>query len=118
MKELRYTARAFGQYKARSKVAIVGSALVQPDSPTYGMAKAMGRKLARNGCVVITGGDGHHAGGECGLILSTCACKDTSAACRDIIRACCRWALPRTCCEREGPAPVTSYDRDSRSPFN
>lgn len=56
LKELRYTAKVFGQYRDVRKVTIFGSARVTPDSVSYRMAKSMAQALAESGYMVITGG--------------------------------------------------------------
>lgn len=56
LKELRYTAKVFGQYRDVKKVTIFGSARVEDDTPTYQLAKALGHKLSQTGYMVITGG--------------------------------------------------------------
>ena len=56
LKELRYTAKVFGQYRDVRKVTIFGSARVTPDCVSYGMAKSLARALAQSGYMVITGG--------------------------------------------------------------
>lgn len=56
LKELRYTAKVFGEYRDVRKVTIFGSARVLPDSVGYRMAKSLARALARSGYMVITGG--------------------------------------------------------------
>ena len=56
LKELRYTAKVFGQYRDVRKVTIFGSARTTPDSACYQMAKSLARALALSGYMVITGG--------------------------------------------------------------
>ena len=56
LKELRYTAKVFGQYRDVKKVTIFGSARVTPDSATYQLAESLGRSLSQAGYMVITGG--------------------------------------------------------------
>jgi hypothetical protein len=56
LKELRYTAKVFGQYRGVRKVTIFGSARVTPDSVTYELAKSLGLRLCQAGYMVITGG--------------------------------------------------------------
>lgn len=56
MKEMRFTAKVFGPYRQVRKVTVFGSARVRPEAPLYQMAKALGRKLAEAGFMVITGG--------------------------------------------------------------
>ena len=58
LKELRFTSRVFGRYRDARKVTIFGSARVDPEAPTYGLASQLGRKLAEAGYMVITGGGG------------------------------------------------------------
>ena len=56
LKELRYTAKLFGQYRNVRKVTIFGSARVAPECVSYQMAKSLARSLAECGYMVITGG--------------------------------------------------------------
>ncbi len=56
MKEMRFTAKAFGPYADVRKVTVFGSARVPPGAPVYEMAKEFGRRLAEEGYMVITGG--------------------------------------------------------------
>lgn len=56
MKEMRFTAKVFGPYRSVRKVTVFGSARIVPDAPLYAMAQDLGRKLARAGFMVITGG--------------------------------------------------------------
>ena len=56
IKELRYTAKVFGQYRDVKKVTILGSSRVAPDSLNYQMAKSLACVLAQCGYMVITGG--------------------------------------------------------------
>lgn len=56
LKEMRFTSKAFGPYKAVRKITVFGSARTKPDEPVYEMARSLGRKLAEAGHMVITGG--------------------------------------------------------------
>lgn len=56
LKEMRYTAKIFGNYKQFKKVTVFGSARTRPDVKAYEMAQQMGKKLAQAGYMVITGG--------------------------------------------------------------
>ena len=56
LKEMRFTAKVFGPYRAVRKVTVFGSARTAPDEPVYDMAREFGRKLAESGYMVITGG--------------------------------------------------------------
>ena len=59
LKEMRFTAKAFGPYRGRRKVTVFGSARTRPDHPVYRMAREFGERLAQAGFMVITGaGDG------------------------------------------------------------
>lgn len=55
-KELRYALKVFKPYRAVPKAAVFGSARTAPGHPNYKMAAAFGRKLARKGWMIITGG--------------------------------------------------------------
>src|SRR5512145_651654 len=56
LKEMRFTSKVFGPYRNVRKVTVFGSARTSPDEPVYEMAREFGRKLARSGYMVITGG--------------------------------------------------------------
>jgi uncharacterized protein (TIGR00730 family) len=58
LKEMRFTSKVFGPYRARRKVTVFGSARTRPNEPIYDMARSFGRKLAEAGYMVITGGGG------------------------------------------------------------
>jgi uncharacterized protein (TIGR00730 family) len=56
LKEMRYTAKVFSQYKRVKKVTVFGSARTRPEEMAYAMARRLGEKLAGSGYMVITGG--------------------------------------------------------------
>jgi uncharacterized protein (TIGR00730 family) len=56
LKEMRFTAKIFGPYRHIRKVSVFGSARTAPDTPTYRMARDLGRQLAERDYMVITGG--------------------------------------------------------------
>ena len=56
LKEMRFTAKAFGPYIHVKKVTVFGSARTRPDETTYKMARLLGQKLSKSGYMVITGG--------------------------------------------------------------
>lgn len=56
LKEMRYTSKVFAPYRAVRKVTVFGSARTRPDEPIYHMARRLGELLAKEGCMVITGG--------------------------------------------------------------
>ncbi len=56
LKEMRFTAKVFGPYRHVRKVTVFGSARTRPEAPLYQMAKALGKRLAEAGFMVITGG--------------------------------------------------------------
>jgi len=56
LKEMRYTAKVFRNYRKIKKVAAFGSARTRPSEPIYKMARRLGKKLAESGYMVITGG--------------------------------------------------------------
>ncbi len=58
LKELRYAFKVFTPYRRRRKVTVFGSARTQPDHPTYLQAVELGRQLAENGWMVVTGAGG------------------------------------------------------------
>ena len=56
LKEMRYTTKVFAPYKGTRKVTVFGSARTPPEAPTYRLAVELGRQLAEQGHMVITGG--------------------------------------------------------------
>jgi uncharacterized protein (TIGR00730 family) len=56
LKEMRFTAKAFGPYRHTRKVAVFGSARTRPEETIYKMAISLGQKLAATGYMAITGG--------------------------------------------------------------
>ena len=54
-KELRYAFKLFAPYRAIRKVSIFGSTRVAEGDPYYQMARALGRRLAGEGFMVLTG---------------------------------------------------------------
>jgi uncharacterized protein (TIGR00730 family) len=56
LKEMRFTSKVFSSYRDRRKVSVFGSARCTDEDPGYVMAKEMGRRLAKEGFMVITGG--------------------------------------------------------------
>ena len=55
LKEMRFTAKAFGPYRHRRKVTVFGSARTLPEEPLYHMAREFGTRLAQSGYMAITG---------------------------------------------------------------
>jgi hypothetical protein len=55
IRELRYAFRVFAPYAHHRKVAIFGSARLQPERPEYQQAVEFGRRMAAAGFMVITG---------------------------------------------------------------
>lgn len=56
LKEMRYAFHVFDPYRSVRKLAIFGSARTGIDEPAYGAARAVGRAIAEEGWMVITGG--------------------------------------------------------------
>ena len=56
LKEMRYAFHVFDPYRSIRKVAIFGSARTGIDEPAYGAARDVGRAIAEEGWMVITGG--------------------------------------------------------------
>jgi len=56
LKEMRYAFHVFDPYRSVRKLAIFGSARTGIDEPAYGGARAVGRAIAEQGWMVITGG--------------------------------------------------------------
>jgi uncharacterized protein (TIGR00730 family) len=55
LKELRYAFKIFAPYRSVRKVSIFGSTRVTEDDPYYILARNIGRRLAEEGFMVITG---------------------------------------------------------------
>jgi uncharacterized protein (TIGR00730 family) len=55
LRELRYAFKVFAAYRTRRKATVFGSARTLPDASTYRQAAALGRRLADEGWLVITG---------------------------------------------------------------
>lgn len=55
LKELRYAFKVFAPYRSIRKVSVFGSTRVQEGDPYYRMAVQLGRRLAEEGFMVITG---------------------------------------------------------------
>lgn len=70
LRELRYAFKVFSQYRHKRKVTIFGSARTEPDQPAYQQAMALGRAMADQDWMVITGagegimGAGHEGSGR------------------------------------------------------
>lgn len=58
VKELRYAFKVFKPYRRRRKITVFGSARTKPDHPTYIQAVELGRRLAEEGWMVVTGAGG------------------------------------------------------------
>lgn len=59
LRELRYAFKIFAPYRRSRKLTIFGSARTQPEQPAYQQAVALGREMAEQDWMVITGaGDG------------------------------------------------------------
>ena len=56
LKEMRYTTKVFAGYRHFKKVTVFGSARTRPDEKAYEMARQLGKKLAQEGYMLITGG--------------------------------------------------------------
>jgi uncharacterized protein (TIGR00730 family) len=56
LKEMRYTSKIFSSYRKLKKVTVFGSARTPIDQMLYRMAHDLGKKLAEQGYMVITGG--------------------------------------------------------------
>ncbi|HXG51315.1 MAG TPA: TIGR00730 family Rossman fold protein [candidate division Zixibacteria bacterium] len=55
LKELRYAFKVFAPYRSVRKVSMFGSTRVTEEDPLYRLARALGRRLADEGFMVITG---------------------------------------------------------------
>lgn len=70
LKELRYAFKVFAPYRSVRKVGIFGSTRAKEKSPYYQMAVQLGRRLAQEGFMVITGAGpgimraGHEGAGQ------------------------------------------------------
>ena len=56
LKEMRYTTKVFAPYRDTVKVTVFGSARTRPEETPYKLARELGRQLAAQGHMVITGG--------------------------------------------------------------
>ncbi|HAM53506.1 MAG TPA: TIGR00730 family Rossman fold protein [Nitrospiraceae bacterium] len=56
MKEMRFTAKVFGPYHNKRKVTVFGSARTMPGEKLYQIARLLGKRIAEDGYMVITGG--------------------------------------------------------------
>lgn len=56
LKEMRFTSKIFGPYDKFRKVTVFGSARTPRGDPLFQLAREFGRKIARAGFMVITGG--------------------------------------------------------------
>ncbi|MDQ2867633.1 MAG: TIGR00730 family Rossman fold protein [Verrucomicrobiota bacterium] len=56
MKELRYAAKIFANYRAFQKVAVFGSARTSPDAPEAQVAEEFARRMVAEKYMIITGG--------------------------------------------------------------
>ncbi|MEX0936639.1 MAG: TIGR00730 family Rossman fold protein [Pirellulales bacterium] len=55
LRELRYAFKVFTPYRSKRKVTIFGSARTLPDHPAYKQAVQLGRRMAENNWLVVTG---------------------------------------------------------------
>ena len=55
LKEMRFTAKAFGPYRHRRKVTVFGSARTLSEEPVYQLARELGERLVQSGYMAITG---------------------------------------------------------------
>ena len=58
LKELRYAFKVFTPYRRQRKVTVFGSARIPVEHPAYGQAKELGRQMAAEGWMVLTGAGG------------------------------------------------------------
>ncbi len=54
--ELRYALKVFNPYRSVPKAAVFGSARLKKNHPDFKLAESFGRKLAKKGWMIITGG--------------------------------------------------------------
>jgi uncharacterized protein (TIGR00730 family) len=55
LRELRYAFKVFGAYRGRRKVTVFGSARTRPEAPAYKQAIALGKAMAAEDWLVVTG---------------------------------------------------------------
>ena len=55
LRELRYAFKVFAPYRLRRKIAIFGSSRTLPEEPAYQLALELGRAMAREDWLVVTG---------------------------------------------------------------
>jgi uncharacterized protein (TIGR00730 family) len=58
VKELRYAFKVFKPFRRQRKVTVFGSARTKPDHPAYIQAVELGKRLAEEGWMVVTGAGG------------------------------------------------------------
>ncbi len=56
MREMRYAAKVFAQYRGRRKVAVFGSARTKSDAEEFAQAREFARLMVREDYMIITGG--------------------------------------------------------------
>jgi len=56
LKEMRFTSKVFSPYRDVRKVTVFGSARTKPREPDYKLAQELGKRIAAEGYMVITGG--------------------------------------------------------------
>ena len=56
LKEMRYAAKVFSEYRQYRKVCVFGSARIAPSDAQYNVAEEFGREMVRQNYMVITGG--------------------------------------------------------------
>src|SRR5207245_4010983 len=55
VEEMRYAFNVFSKYRDRKKVSVFGSARTPTGDPNYELAKELGRRMAEEGWMVVTG---------------------------------------------------------------
>ena len=58
LKEMRYAAKVFADYREFRKVCVFGSARTLPTEPEYQLSEGFARRLVAEGFVGLTGGGG------------------------------------------------------------
>jgi uncharacterized protein (TIGR00730 family) len=58
LRELRYAFKVFAPYRRNRKVTVFGSARTKPENPCWHTAETLGRRMAEEGWMVVTGAGG------------------------------------------------------------
>jgi hypothetical protein len=111
VKELRYAFKVFKPFRRQRKVTVFGSARTKPDHPAYIQAVELGKRLAEEGWMVVTG-----AGGGIMEAAHVGAGRETARTMPSPRRDRQRRAHPPTRRPRPGTTPPRHSDGAARQP--